>query len=191
MYMSLRDELLSAYIDGEVESPHREQIERQIESNRDVRVRYYRLLTVKQALVSEELPEFEAAQERVWSSLKRLPQEHPRDALWRRFWMRQWRLPAPLVATAALLFAFLLGFSIWNVVDRSTPATTMPNLVQAESPVDLTINLADNDVERLLEWLSSKDMLGEIKVELPESHQFRIIGDPQLLRAADYGRAER
>lgn len=184
MSMSLRDELLSAYIDGEVESPHREQIHRQILTNEDVRSRYQRLLTVRQALQEDPLPDFRATQERVWQRLRDLrgTRKH------RGFWRQEWRLPAPLVAAAALVFAFLLGFSLYHVVTPESGGAGISEVVQAGAPVDLTISLADSDVERVLEWLSSREMLGEIKVELPESHRFEIIGDAELLRAADYGR---
>lgn len=182
--MSLRDELLSAYIDGEVESPHREHIQRQIVSNDEVRSRYQRLLTVKQALREEPLPDYIGAQERVWQRLRELP----RGSKHLPFWRQEWRLPAPVVAVAALVFAFLLGFSIYQVVAPETGNGDLPQVVQAGTPVDLTINLADSDVERVLEWLSSREMLGEIKIELPESHRFEIMGDAKLLRAADYGR---
>jgi anti-sigma factor RsiW len=181
--MSLKDELLSAYIDGEVESPHREHIERQIASNADVRARYHRLRAVSERLRSEPMPDFSEARRRVWKNLENLPTPHP------SFWRQRWQLPAPAVAAAALVFAFLLGFSVWQIVTPPAEHHGLSEVVQAGAPVDLTINLADSDVERLLQWLSSREMLGEIKVELPEAHQFEIMGDAELLRAADFGRS--
>jgi anti-sigma-K factor RskA len=189
--MSLKDELLSAYIDGEVESPHREHIQRQIETNDDVRRRYSRLASVKEALRSEELPDFSAVQARVLRNIEDSVDRPEPVSPCTSFWRRQWRLPAPLVSAAALVFAFLLGFSVYHLIGNPSRDERIPDIAQAHSPVDLTISLADSDVERVLDWLSSRDLLGEINVELPESHRFRIIGEPELLRAADYGRSTR
>lgn len=183
MSMSLEDEILSAYVDGEIEPPHDESIRRQIEANEDIRRRYERFLELKRAFAGEILPDMSDAKRRVWENLQNLKPPQP------SFWKQQWKLPAPVVAAAALIFAFLLGFSMWQIVTPTSQSPELAELGQEGRPVDLTINLADSEVQQVLDWLSSREMLGEIKVELPETHRFEIIGEAQLLRAADFARS--
>jgi predicted RNA binding protein with dsRBD fold (UPF0201 family) len=115
------------------------------------------------------------------------------DSIYRRLsvnirvsWWSRWRLiqiPLPAVAATALVFAALVGVFVWSILPR--PVSTAPDLLAQGKDVDVTIRVDNTEMEKVLQWLEDREMLGEINIQLPEQ-EFSIVGEPVLLKPEDY-----
>lgn len=194
--MSLRDQILSEYIDGEVPEPWRTTVTKSIEHDDEVADRYRRLRRVQVALhESADLTDVDEARAReriLHEVLRRAETVHPRAP-------GRVTLPTGLVAAAATVLVALVG---WVGYDLTHPdPVPLPvaggvydedlfrvgpsgSLVADRSPDELTISV--NDIEQLLAILDTQGQWGRINIKLPETRQFEFIGEPQLLKATDY-----
>lgn len=172
--MSRDDEILSAYLDGEVPEPFASRVREMIEQREEVRNTYNRFATLSQRLSSEPEPDFSASHARVWSRVNsRVGTSHGPSV-----WTRRVGVPVPLIAAAALLVVALTGLTMWSAL-RPQDAGTY--LSQAQG-VDVTISVNDTQMELIMEWLSKENMLGDVNIQLPADREYRMLGDPVLLR---------
>jgi anti-sigma factor RsiW len=170
-------ETLSAYLDGEVSAPFDSSIARAIEDDPISAARYERLKRLHSALpaVSEAAVEQSAA--RSWLVIQRTLEGRPARH------HRLLQIPVPAVAAAAAAIVILAGALVWSFAARSP----LPGeqLLAGSRNVDVTIQVSNGEMEQVLNWLSSQDMLGEVNIQLPEQ-QFTIVGEPVLVKAAAY-----
>ncbi len=176
------EELLSAYLDGEVPSPWKERIEERLEQNPDCREELRRLSAVRTFLHQEPTPDFVLSQKAVWDRLS----THDFSRRTRPIWRRRVSVPVPLAAAAAALFLLLSGTLLWYNGRATVPAAQLPI---AAGEIDLTVRIGDVGIDELLRMINESEHIGEVKVQLPESARFHFLGEPQLVRAADF-RAE-
>ena len=99
------------------------------------------------------------------------------------FWHRKISLPIPLGAGILALFILFSG-----VVYFLVPGIN--STVIAENIIDDTAvtTVSKNSFSELFEFLESRDVSIEIHIQLPEDSGKLFVGDPQLLRAADFKR---
>jgi anti-sigma factor RsiW len=176
-------ELLSTYLDGEIPSPWKEKIALHLEGCVSCRERLSSLAAVRDCVAGAACPDFDAARDRVLAAVESRVKV-PREA----FWTRKVSLPLPLAAAAALAIAALGFVSIVAprsgapapVMASSSPANAVPASAQAGG------NLTD-----LLKYLDSQDAQVTITVQLPTEAKFNSIGEPELLKASDFGRSPR
>ncbi|WP_455381171.1 anti-sigma factor family protein [Salinispira pacifica] len=194
--MSPERDFISAYLDGEVPSPWKERIQRSIEESPEMRKAYEAHRRVSDLLARAPEPDFSAARGRVWDVLEaRLsnsgaaPQGDSIDtrpgaqpaplSLWRR----RVSLPVPVAVAAAAVFVFFVAFSVFRFV--SGAGADGAAMAQSVEGLNVTVNV--KDVEQLIDILNGQNKIREVKIELPEPHQFRLMGEPLLLRASDSG----
>lgn len=171
------DALLSAYMDGEVTIQLREEIQRAIQSNPDVRRRYDMLTNLK-LLLHDDSVDYDGGMDRVLDAVNTRIRQ-PRTLLWKR----EVRLPLPALIGAAALLVAMLGFAIYSFVPR-VPQNAADYLSRADN-VDVTFRLDGAEMEHVLQWLVEKNMLGEVKIEIPEAEQFEFIGEPVFLKSGE------
>lgn len=173
------EELLSAYLDGEVPSPWKECIEESLEQNPGCREDLRRLSAVRTFLHQEPAPDFVLSQKTVRDRLS----THDFSRTTRSIWHRRVSLPMPLAAAAAALFVVLSGALLWHSGRATVPPAQLPI---AGGEIDLTVRIGDVRIDELLRMINESDHIGEVKVQLPESARFHFLGEPQLVRAADF-----
>jgi len=171
------DVLLSALLDGEIPEHFRAEIEASIESDPASSARLQQLKRLRVILHNQDAPELEFRMAESFASIRRRVSVQARVGA--RFRWRQVQVPLPAIAAAAFVVLALAAVLVWSVLPK-TPASASDYLAEGKD-VDVTIRVDDADMERVLQWLADKEMLGEISIQLPEQ-QFRIVGEPVLLK---------
>ena len=109
-------EILSAWLDGEIDSPWDRALEEHVGSCPDCRARLERLEGVRRSLLESPMPDWRPAMERVRSSLVSRGLASEKTA---PVWRRRVSLPVPLAVAAALLVMVLAGALAVSVVRSS------------------------------------------------------------------------
>ena len=173
---------ISAYLDGELSSQAAVELERELENDPNARAELDRLRNVDRLLGSaawaEGEADFESSRKRTWMSLEN--QLGLRVPLWKR----RITLPYPAVAAAAVAVFALIGL-LALLIGPQLDGTASITGTTAED-VDVRIAAGGAEGEQLLQWLDEQNAVGSVSVELPDSAQFRIMGEPQLLKASEF-----
>ena len=170
-------ETLSAYIDNEVSPPFSDAVAQAIETDSVTSHHYNRFRNLQAVLprVSEEHIEESAA--RTWRAVQQELHSQRAGA------GRTVQVPVFGLAGAAAMVAVLVGALVWSLFAR--PALPAERLLAENGDVDVTIQLANGEMEQVLSWLADQDLLGEVNIQLPEQ-QFSIVGEPMLVKPAAY-----
>ena len=174
--------VLSAYLDGEVPQRFRASIEGAIRENDEVRREFEQLQHLRQRLQDAPIPDTTESAARSWVKLNQRILGTPRRARW----VRAVRVPLPAAAAAVLVFAAALTVLVWSFLRPSPGASAAEEYLARGSDVDVTISVEGSQMESVLDWLASQNMLGEVNIQLPEQ-QFSIVGEPVFVKPADYG----
>jgi hypothetical protein len=119
----------------------------------------------------------EALVARVWRSFNR----------GRSFWRTRVAVPLP---AAALGLCLLLGLGVFLVLATLRPS--LPWMTIKRGPAGTTevqVAAPIKDLETLIRSLDGQPASQEITITLPEDSTFILMGEPRMLRAADYHRA--
>ncbi|ORC32811.1 hypothetical protein B4O97_15265 [Marispirochaeta aestuarii] len=174
-------ETISAYIDGELEQGWNETLGSHMENcpacSREVsQLRgLTRIMHTGDSVVEDAL---ETARHRVWRGVRSSCEQrtyHP-------FPFRVVKIPVPTMALIAVL-CLVMGagtMMLWTggYMDQGGAVAAIPEDHQFTS------------TEELLEYLSRHEKSLNITIQLPEEPVFLVLGEPQLLRAADYRQGE-
>jgi anti-sigma factor RsiW len=191
--MCPKDELLSAYMDRELEEPWRGRLAAHLHVCERCRRRLESLQAVSARLQREQVPGLEAEEivvrRRVMAALSDRRQEdgpfyfeeerRVRSARPAPFWRRQVLLPVPVLA-AGLAAMFVLVASLFFFVGRSGN-----ELQQAKSELEKlkTVHVyypVQNPVE-LMKAISDRNAGQDVIIRLPEDDHFRVIGEPEVV----------
>jgi hypothetical protein len=174
-------QILSVYHDGELPSPWKEKMEAHLEACPECRDRLDRYRRIFQNLMVEE-GSMEMPKEKIWRSLNeriRAPGFRPR-----RFWSLTVPVPLPAAAAAAAALVFALA-----MLFAGRPfAKVQDTPVAAGMGVDLQ-NIPASDFNGMFQYLGGEDAADIVIIRLPESKSFTSLGEPALVRAADYSRS--
>jgi hypothetical protein len=181
------EQTLSAYLDDELPERERTEVEAALSDDDELRSRLHQLRELREAL------EYGAAED---GELQAWP-DQAHERVWRRIQARAYlsesgrgfsrsvRVPlGTVVASAACFVALGAALVATAVQGQQSPSSVESLAASRETPI--TINVDSRDTDRLLEWLSSSEMLGQVNVQLPDTPQFEIIGEPVLLSASEY-----
>ncbi|TFH06036.1 MAG: hypothetical protein E4H09_00995 [Spirochaetales bacterium] len=172
--------ILSAYLDGEVPDRFVSQMETAIQNNPEVRREYEEMKALRDRLSRAPMPDIAESAQRVWMSLRGQGLESRPTHLWRR----ELRLPLPAVAAAAAVLVTVIGVLIWSFMpSRATPAQ---KYLANSAGVDVTIRVDGTEMEDVLQWLASQNMLGEINIQLPEQ-RFELVGETVFVKPVVLG----
>lgn len=169
---------LSAYFDGEIEGTVRQSIQEHVEHCAVCRQTLQEMETLQTLLKADPPPDHREALSRFQSSLTYI---QPRPD---RFWKRRIRLPMPVAALAAVLFA-CLGISLIIVSSRSQ-LRQMSIKRQPSGVTEVQVAAPIEDLELLLKSLETNSFKQEVFITLPEETRFIIMGEPRIVREAEY-----
>ena len=187
-------QVMSVYFDGELDSPWKEKFERHLAECPSCRkhLESYRItrLCLKEASLVNANPTDEAvmgAMERVWEQTGYVirPQHSNVRRQIRRFWSGSLTIPVPVAAAAGLImaiaFAAIIGFR------QPVKVAEPPQLAGMEMQEMIPASV---DMASFFQYLSTDNSADMVIIRLPET-TFRNVGEPQMLRAADYTRDSR
>lgn len=201
--MCFSEEILSAYIDGELDPVRAAEVERHLKSCRECssRAGYYRtmreLLLGNAGLDEKKLAtSSQEVRQRLQVQLRR-----EEKSIGLPFWQRRLVVPMPLAAAVLFLFGLVLAALVVQSADRlpdgaGVLVTQQTGEVSGDAGVSFSMETTGGastqaetpQLEELIRFLSSKGAAVEVKIELPGSSRFEVIGEPQLIRASDYRR---
>lgn len=172
-------ELLSAHVDGEVPSPWKEHIHRDIEQDEATGKAFTELKAISATVRSIPGPEVDGAQDRVYAAVtERTRLSSMRSTpIWRK------RVPLPVAAAAGLATAILGALIVYATGLGGRPAGLR---MADEGRVDVTINVDDEGLEDVIQWLNGRSEVGQVRIELPEVPRFEVYGEPTFRRSSDF-----
>jgi anti-sigma factor RsiW len=201
-------QIISLYLDGELPSPWKEKMETHLAACQACHAALagYRnlgesLRDLPGAPQGRDLSRDEtvlAAQERVWKKLTApelvLPAGNEGPAIRpftskreggsvKRLWKTTVTLPLPAAAAAAVIIIAVF-LALTGINGRSQPMyqNTMADIVEDQGIFPM------QDMNSVLQYLSSQNEGDFMVIRLPESRKFSRIGEPALINAADYSR---
>ena len=178
-------ELLSAFFDGEVESPWSERIREHLEACHGCKQTVARLQALRQTLLADEEPSVEGPLERTRQRL-----QSRRSAGWRHHRRPLWRtrISVPVPAVAAM-FVVLLGMGGLLIFLGTRPNFPFMSIKRQPSGItEVQVAAPIEDLEQLLRSLESEPGHEQILITLPEDTEFLQLGEPRMLRADEYSR---
>ena len=188
-------QILSLYLDKELQSPWKEKLETHLESCPDCRSALQSLKELGNLLHGEFLQKensaMEAAKERVWNKLSAAQaRSQDRRKGVRGIWSKSVSLPLPAAAAAAAAAVLILTlFLTFRGVDplpqpQPEPVAVLSDHVQ----IYLDDAIPIQDMISILEYLSSQGGGDVTVIQLPSDRRFDRAGEPALINAADYTR---
>ena len=200
-------QLISLYCDGELPSPWKEKLEAHLESCaecRNILAAYKNIREVLQDFPQETIQD---AKERVWKKLAGfvddagfgnaipdLPEKTARIRTkrieWNRktVWNRNVTLPLPAAVAAILIIIGFLAFIVIGNANRPLPPQDSIAAAAANIGFDEQGMLDIQDMNDVLQYLSTQDNIEFMVIRIPESWNFSRSGEPALINAADYSR---
>lgn len=194
--MCYDEQILSAYVDGELQRQLHTSVERHIGECERCRKLSNEYRALKDLFIAtgnsttETGVDNQARKARVWREIQRQTRrERVQD-----FWHRRVQVPLPLVAglaAAAVIVVLTLVLNPFAPEQHMVPMAMQSDETIPEVPTGFSSS-ADNmpELEQLVRFLSDQGAAVEVKIQLPSTSKIQVSGEPQLLRAADYRRSE-
>ncbi|OHD70668.1 MAG: hypothetical protein A2177_16875 [Spirochaetes bacterium RBG_13_68_11] len=176
-------EILSAWLDGEIDSPWDGALEEHVGSCPDCRARLERLEGVRRSLLESPMPDWRPAMERVRSSLvsRGLASEKAAPV-----WRRRVSLPVPLAVAAGLLVMVLAGALAVSVIRSSFGMVRITR--QGSGGTEIRIAASVSDLESLLRSVDEDAGSLEGIIMLPKDVQLLPVGEPRMGKEAEFSR---
>ena len=187
--MCVDDKDLSAYLDGELDKKKKAGVEAHLEECTVCRSRLDSLGRLAN-IGSPSEDEINRRKERTFSRISVAVERKPEPPVWRR----KINLSLPLAAAAAVVLILLggLGVTLTGITGSPDHVDTREiPVVEKEfdsSPFTLARKNGEptqEELEELFRFLSEKGASVEVKIELPQSSNFTVYGEPRLIKAAD------
>jgi anti-sigma factor RsiW len=173
-------EILSAYLDGEVESPWSREIEGHLAGCESCRLRFARMEETRRILQREGMGNWRAPMERVRRHLMaRSMQRQPDPPIWKR----RLSIPVPLVGIAALV-VLCLGISLAYTVFRNEMGTVRITKAPAGG-TEIQIAAPVEDLEFLLKSMDTQDSAQDV-IKLPKKFRLMPVGEPRMGKADEF-----
>lgn len=167
---------LSAFVDGEVQAPWDQVLARHLQACPACLATVSRIRRLRELLAADPLPH---------SDPRPLPEGRERI----RIWKRRIALPVPAAAAAALAI-LALGVALAFMTGR----TTLPWMSIRHGPTGTTeviVAAPIDDLEQLLRTLDQPPQTSGLLIRLPADSRLLMMGEPQLMREADFSRGRR
>jgi anti-sigma factor RsiW len=182
-------QILSVYLDGELPSPWKEEMEVHLTRCPECRAKLeqYRMLS---AFMAGDRRDLSAEQDRVWLKLGKAASGVRRgNFAARRFWRRSVAVPLPAAIAAAALFVTAFTLAITSYTIKKT-APAIDTVATAGISLDVQeIVPVTADMNSFLRYLESEDSADFMIIRLPETRSFSNSGQPTIIKASDYLRS--
>jgi len=175
------DEMLSAYLDGELAPDSVRSVEAKLSGESEYRTRFKELTASTEFLHSCPEPDFVQAQELVWARVQLSTRRvHGIGAFSRRI-----SVPMPLAAAAG--FLLLLAGMLFSYFAIGNDSIRIPSAASsAGASAEVTVQMGEvEDLGLLLDTLNSAGNVRQITIDMPENARFAYQGEARFMRADD------
>jgi hypothetical protein len=174
-------QIISAYLDGEIESPWDKAIEEHLASCQACSSLHARLSEIRRVLRAEPLADWHAPMERVRRTLRSQSSLRLREP---PVWERRVSVPLPLAALAAALVLF---FGIALAVTQLRPRIGLVRITKAPAGgTEIQISAPISELETLLKSVGAEDTAREDVIRLPKNVRLLPVGEPRMGKAAEF-----
>ncbi len=177
--------LLSAYYDEELDPEQEERIVEHLSSCTACRERLASFASLSDELMSLPVPDLEGSQARSWKAI-----QAARRVRVVTIWQRRLSVPIPVVAAAAAAIVLALGFSSYVALSGLGRGESAPMLSAALPREGAPMNIEVSNINDIINYLNSRELGANVTMQLPKSLDRMSMGQPELLRAADYKRVQ-
>ncbi|HVO40913.1 MAG TPA: zf-HC2 domain-containing protein [Spirochaetia bacterium] len=174
-------QIISAYLDGEIEAPWDKAIAEHLASCVACRSLYDRMAETKRALREDPVVDVQGSMERVRRQLRERVRPVVREPA---VWARRVSLPLPLAALAA---ALLLFFGITLAITQFRPRIGLVRITKAPAGgTEIQISAPISELETLLKTVGAEDAAREDVIVLPKNVRLLPVGEPRMGKAAEF-----
>jgi anti-sigma factor RsiW len=182
-YMCPDTELLSAYYDDELDGFWEPRVAEHVSRCAVCQGKLDSFARLSEDLGQVEVPEFEAGMLRSWQAI-----QNARETKTVKIWNKRISVPVPVLAAAAAVFVAVFGLGVFLNLNGS-PAPSAPE-VAVQQPQIAPVDFQVSNLNDLLNYLNSKDLGTNVTIQLPKGVDQLSVGQPQLIRAADFNRGQ-
>jgi anti-sigma factor RsiW len=177
-------EILSAYFDGEINSPWAATIEAHCVSCEKCSAQLASLARLRESLRTAPEPDMNVTLLRVRKKISQTLEKRSRVSV--PFWMQSIRIPIPVFALSVLLivaFGVLFFFNKPSTGLNTATANTLKDSGVTQQQITAP---SSGDVEALLKSLEQMGSPQDVVIKLPEGSHFDTVGEPALIHSVDY-----
>ncbi len=188
--MCPEDDIISAYLDGELEDSISAKVEEHIAQCDRCRKKLRAFQRISHILLEDESPDYLASMEKVKRRIQ-ISQLASADRAKRLpWWTRKVEFPFPL-AIAAMLLIVLLGTAVFVRFPSTNRNLRMMHIKKEPSGItEVQVSAPIEDLEELLRTINNDSFKKEVIIQLPTKSQFLMIGEPQIMREAEFTREQ-
>lgn len=181
MHMCPDRQIISAYLDGELESPWDTAIAEHLAACPACFSLHARLAETRRILREEPVADWHAPMERVRRALRARTSPRRREPA---VWARRVSVPLPVAALAAALVLF---FGIALAVTQLRPRIGLLRITKAPAGgTEIQISAPISELETLLKSVGAEDTAREDVILLPKNVRLLPIGEPRMGKAAEF-----
>ncbi len=174
-------QIISAYLDGEIDSPWDTAIAEHLVACESCRALHATLAETSRILKAETVADWHVPMERVRRELRARTLPRRREPL---VWERRVSVPLPVAALAAALVLFL-GVSF--AVTQLRPRICLVRITKAPAGgTEIQISAPISELETLLKSVGAEDAAREDVILLPKNVRLLPIGEPRMGKAAEF-----
>ena len=180
---------LSALLDNELSPQDARELAAALHEGSHELQEYTRTEQIHSMLAASQISDDQiaAAQARVRGRLERsIRAVHQRDQ--RAWWERSVVIPMPVAATAMIvlmLFAVILASRFaapGTTIASGAPRSAAGEIADRAESVNVQVTVNGDQTEQLLQWLNERQSVETVTIQLPETAQFQLRGEPVFLR---------
>ncbi len=189
--MCPEDDIISAYLDGELESTVSIKVEEHIAGCERCKEKLRAFQRISHILLEDESPDYLASMEKVKRRIQitQLASEGRRNREIAKipWWHRKIEFPLPLAVAAMVLIVFL-GFMLFFKMSSSNGVRMMRIKKEPSGITEVQVSAPIEDLEALLKTMDNSDFKKEVIIQLPPKSQFLMVGEPRIMREAEFTR---
>jgi hypothetical protein len=174
-------QIISAYLDGEIEAPWDKAIAEHVASCQACLSLHARLAQTRRMLREEPLSDWHDPMERVRYALRTKTPPPRREA---PVWERKVSVPLPI---AALVVALVVFFGVTLVVTELRPHIGLVRITKGPAGgTEIQISAPISELETLLKSVGAEDASREDVILLPKNVRLLPVGEPRMGKAAEF-----
>ncbi len=189
--MCPEDDIISAYLDGELEPSISIKVEKHIAGCEKCQEKLKTFQRISHILLEDDSPDYLASMEKVKRRIQisQLASDRgmSKESVRSSWWYRRIEFPLPLAIAAMLLIVFL-GMVLFLKIPSANSVRMMRIKKEPSGVTEVQVSAPIEDLEALLKTLDNNDFKKEVIIQLPPKSQFLMMGEPKIMREAEFTR---
>lgn len=181
--MCINEQILSAYVDGELGEIQSSGIKEHLEICSTCRKRITSLEAIRNQLKNSDIYVNKFVQENVWARLV----HSTSTSAGLGFWQRRFILSPSFMLSISFLFFAVIGIGLFMVnPGKKNMLNITKNFKSTFYSEDIPIEIPIDNIENILAYFDISDEPLEVFIQLPDELDFIIQGEPRFLLKANY-----